>query len=121
MSELTAKRIARWALWTGRGLALVLFLMWGVFFVEHLIEWFLQVKGPAPPPFVWVAQALHAAMLIGLIMIVRWDRLGAAVMVVASIAFFAAIGGSRPPWVALVNAIPLVFLAVYWWLSRKRA
>jgi len=119
MTELTTKRIAVGALWTGRGLAILLFLFWGAFFVEHLGEWFVRPKGAWPPPFVWVAQAMHAVLLIGLAMIVRWDKLGALVTVLATIGFFAVIGMNRFPWIALVNAIPLPFLGVSWWLMRK--
>ncbi len=119
MDELTTKRIALAALWTGRGLAVLLFLFWGAFFFEHLGEWFVRPKGMWPPPSVWVAQAMHAAMLAGLIMIVRWDKTGAAIMAVATVAFFSVIGMNRFPWIALINAIPLPFLAVYWWLMRK--
>src|SRR5262249_46623303 len=69
--------------WLGRTLALLLFLFWGAFFLEHLAEWFLGPQG-APPLRVWVSQVLHLGMVVGLALMLRWDRLGALVTVLAT-------------------------------------
>ena len=37
-------------LWLGRILTVLVFLFWGAFFVEHLIEWFAHPLSN-PPPF----------------------------------------------------------------------
>ncbi len=119
MKSKTLHRLRRTALWTGRGLSLLLFLFWGAFFVEHMGEWFIAPKQGYPPPHVWVAQALHASILAGFLMMLRWDRLGTAVMVASTVAFFSVIGMNRFPWVALLNAAPLPFFILYWWESRR--
>lgn len=119
MNAVTHQRISRAALWTGRGLSLLLFLFWGAFFVEHMGEWFIAPKQGYPPPRIWVAQALHASILAGFLMMLRWDRLGTAVMAVSTIAFFSLIGMNRFPWVALVNVAPLPFF-IFYWLSTWR-
>jgi hypothetical protein len=120
MTERTHHRLRLAALWTGRALSLLLFLFWGAFFVEHMGEWFMGHKGEYPPPRVWVAQALHGAMVVGFLLMVKWDRMGTVVMAAATIAFFALIGMSRFPWIAMVNLLPVPFLAGYWWLSRAQ-
>ena len=59
--------------WTARLMALGLFLLWGAFFVEHMQEWFLHPAQGFPPPWVWGGQLAHLVLLIGLLMLVRWD------------------------------------------------
>jgi Zn-dependent protease len=106
--------------WLGRTLALLLFLFWGAFFLEHLSEW---LHGPqrAPPLWVWVSQVLHLGMLVGLALMLRWDRLGALVTALGTTAFFASIGMHRFPWIALLNLLPIAGFAVAWCLHRPPA
>jgi hypothetical protein len=66
--------------WTGRLTALLL-LFWGMFFVEYLSEWFLRSDGSYPPAWVWGGQFLHLVILIGLGMMLKWDKPGTVVMV----------------------------------------
>ena len=79
MSSRTIELGACVSRWLGRGLALLLFLFWGAFFVEHLAEWFSHPQAAPPPPRAWVAQGLHLVMLIGLALMLQRDRLGAVV------------------------------------------
>ena len=120
MNAITHRRISQIALWIGRGLSLFLFLFWGAFFVEHMGEWFIAPKQGYPPPRVWVAQALHASILAGFLMMLRWDRLGTAVMAVSTIAFFSLIGMNRFPWVAFVNVATMGFFIFYWWRTGRK-
>ena len=106
--------------WLGRMLALLLFLFWGAFFLEHLSEWFLGPQG-APPLRVWVGQGLHLVMLVGLVLMLRWDGLGAVVTAVGTTAFFAAIVFRGVPWIALINLLPIACFVVAWSLSRSPA
>ncbi len=119
MKPITHHRLGQGALWTGRGLSLLLFLFWGAFFVEHMGEWFIAPKQGYPPPHVWVAQALHASILAGLLMMLRWDRVGTLLMAASTVAFFSVIGMNRFPWVALLNTLPLPFFLLYWRMSRR--
>lgn len=111
-------KLAAIAKWTGRAAALLLLLFWGAFFVEHLAEWFMHRGGPYPPAWVWLAQVMHLAVLVGLGMMLRWDRLGTVVMVAATVVFFSMIGMHEFPYIALINLVPVAFFAVYWAASR---
>ncbi len=104
--------------WGGRVTAALLALFWGGFFVEHLSEWFMRGGGQYPPPRVWAGQAFHLAMLVGLALMVRWDRLGAVVTAVGSVAFFLWIGYRGPVTLPLMNLLPIACFTVYW-LARK--
>ena len=98
--------------WLGRVASALLLLLWGAFFVEHLQDWFL---GEAyPPAWVWIEQGFHLVMLIGLAMMLRWDRVGTVVMAAGTIAFFSTIGMRTFPTIALLNLVPVAFFAVYW-------
>ena len=105
--------------WAGRIVALLLVLFWGAFFVEHLIEWFLR-QDHLPPPFVWRAMALHAAMLVGLVVMLKWAVWGSLLTVLATSTFFASIGINHFPFVALLNALPIALLGICFALSRYR-
>jgi hypothetical protein len=90
--------------WAGRLAAGALVLLWGAFFVAHLFEWFLQGSGRFPPPHVWVAQALHLAMLLGLALIAVRPLAGSVATLIGTAAFFGWIGAF--PTVAALNFIP---------------
>jgi hypothetical protein len=105
--------------WAGRLTALLLLVFWGAFFVEHLTEWFLRGDGRYPPAWVWRQQSFHLVMLVGLGMMLKWERLGAVVMTIGTLAFFAAIGFHTLPVIALYNLVPIACFSVYW-LARWR-
>ncbi len=107
--------------WVARILAAILFLFWGAFFVEHLGEWFLQSEQGFPPVSVWIGQALHFVILLGLGMMLNWDRLGSLVTIVGTVAFFSAIGYRGFPFIALLNLLPIGLFGVYWYLGPKAA
>jgi hypothetical protein len=114
----TRLRIAVIAKWAGRVTALLVFLFWGAFFIEHLSEWFLRGDGRYPPPRVWAGQGLHFCVLAGLAMMLKWDRLGAVVTVVSTAAFFLWIGYRGALTLPLINLIPIALFSVYW-LARR--
>ena len=121
MSSRTIELSACVSRWLGRGLALLLFLFWGAFFVEHLAEWFSHPQAAPPPLRAWVAQGLHLVMLIGLALMLRRDRLGAVVTALGTAAFFAAIGYHGFPYIALINLLPIACFVVAWSLHRPMA
>lgn len=121
MTQPTLATIRTVALWAARAASVVLFLLWGAFFVEHIIQWFIEPKNVWPPPSVWFFQTLHGLMLAGLLLALKWERTGMVLMVAASIALFSLIGMNRFPWFALVNLIPLALFAAYWSLARRTA
>jgi hypothetical protein len=114
MGNTITSKVAAAFLWLGRGLAVLLFLFWGAFFVEHLAEWFMHPQQGVPPAWVWVAQGLHASMLVGLALMAWKDKLGAVVTAMGTIAFFAVIGMKGFPYIALLNLLPIACFAVTW-------
>jgi hypothetical protein len=101
------------ALWLAQICALLLFLFWGAFFLDHLQEWFLRQDGQLPPSSVWLGQLLHLAMLLGLGLTIFRPAWGAMVSVVATVLFFSAIGYKGFPYIALLNLPPVIFAALY--------
>ncbi len=100
--------------WGGRLTALLLLLFWGMFFVEHLSEWFLRGDGRYPPAWVSVHELFHFVMLAGLAMMLKWEKAGALVMIIATVAFFGGIGFHGFPWIALINLAPVGCFGIAW-------
>jgi hypothetical protein len=103
--------------WLGRALAVALFLFWGAFFVEHVAEWFVP-HARELPGWVWVAQALHLGMLVGLALTIWKQRTGVVMTLLATVAFFATIGAAWP--LALLNLAPALAFAAAWVNGRGR-
>src|SRR5208283_1580845 len=122
MNERAIRILGATCKWTGRALSLLLLVFWGLFFVEHMKEWFLRPHGPYPPAWVWRQQAFHFLILVGLGIMLRWDRLGTLVALVAALGFFALIlgwqWGGRGWFMPFINLVPVVFFAVYWLTQR---
>jgi hypothetical protein len=74
--------------WTGRVLALGLFLFWGAFFVEHLQQWFLHPVDRFPSVWVWIGQLAHLAIVIGLMGLCRWLVTGSILTILGALSFF---------------------------------
>jgi hypothetical protein len=105
--------------WGGRATAVLLFVFWGAFFVEHLSEWFLNAGGHYPPAWVWRQMFAHFAMLAGLALMWKWDRLGSLVVSIATVGFFGGIELSSFPYIALLNLIPVVLFSLRWIAGEK--
>jgi hypothetical protein len=99
--------------WLARGLCVALFLFWGAFFVEHLAYF---VSGPPWPPLsVWLVQALHLLLLVGLLAALKWERLGAALIVVSAVIFFTLTARENALLFIAITAAPallFLFLAI---------
>jgi hypothetical protein len=95
--------------WSARLLALGLFLLWGAFFVEHMQEWFMHPAKGFPPPWVWAGQLAHLVLLVGLLMLIRWQLAGAVVTILGAVAFF---GGLIVMTGAGSKSLPLVLFLV---------
>ncbi len=93
--------------WTGRVLALGLFLFWGAFFVEHLQEWFMHPFKGFPPVWVCLAQLAHLTILIGLVTLWRWQATGSVITILGSLSFFGGLAISQ----AIAGKQYLSFLA----------
>ncbi|MCC6675685.1 MAG: hypothetical protein IT436_00950 [Phycisphaerales bacterium] len=102
--------------WLGRGLALLLVLFWGAFFIEHLNEWYRQPQG-YPPPWVTIAMGFHLGMIVGLLLSLRWDRLGVLITIISTVGFMVASGAVIP--LMLINLAPAACFAAARLLNRR--
>ena len=98
-------------------MALLLALVWGSFFFAHIIEWFPNAGGEFPPWFVWAAQFFHFTMLAGLVLMLKWEKLGALVMLIGTVAF--ATRDADLLFIIPVNLVPIVFFSIYWKLRKS--
>lgn len=87
--------------------AVVLFFFWGVFFVEHLGEWFVRAA-EWPPRRVAALQGLHLLFLLGLAIGLRWELAGGLLSLFAAVAFFSQAAGSNAAMFTLVSVVPAV-------------
>jgi hypothetical protein len=115
--------------WTGRVLALGLFLFWGAFFVEHLQQGFLHSVKGLPPVGVWLGQLAHLTILVGLVALWRWPVPGSMLTILGSLSFFGglAISGATAGKQYLscleflaVTIIPAL-LTLACWFARRQA
>jgi hypothetical protein len=88
------------------------FLLWGAFFVEHTREWFVAPFPQLPPPKVWMGQALHLLLLAGLLVSLRWPRVGGVWVAVAAFAFFFDKAGSQLPVFFGMTVLPVLVLVL---------
>lgn len=117
-ADRTSSRIAVSVIrWTARLFALGFALFWGAFLVEHL-AW---VTDPAGWPPWWVIglMALHALMLIGLLVGLRWERTGAILTLATATPFFCAAAGRHFLPFLLVTALPPLLWLLVAWLERR--
>lgn len=108
-------RVVRWLMRLASG---ALFLFWGAFFLEHL-AWF-SAQPNFPPPSVWLLQALHLLLLVGYLLIFKWERLGSLLSAVNASLFFAATAGPNF-WAFLWLALVPAGLCLYLWLRHALA
>lgn len=92
--------------WMGRVLALGLFLFWGAFFVAHLQQWFMNPGYGLPPVWVWLGQAAHLTILVGLAALWWWPVAGSILAIIGSLCFF----GGLAIWEATAGKRYLPFL-----------
>jgi len=84
----SSRAVARWI---ARGLAADFVLLWGVFFLHHLDEWYLRPDS-FPPAHVTGLMLLHFGLLAGLVAGFRWEMAGGLLTVACGAAFFGLIG-----------------------------
>lgn len=91
-------------------------VLWLAFFVEHVTAWF--ISPPWPPPIVWLALFAHLAILVGLMVSLRWRLAGSVATIVSTIVFFAMTVWPPVPVLFIPAIAPaLIFLAA-WALGR---
>ncbi|HEX7555533.1 MAG TPA: hypothetical protein VF338_02830, partial [Leptolinea sp.] len=77
---------------TARLLSILLFLLWGSLFIEHLAWFFPPI--PKPPLWVWASQIIHFGLMLSYLYFFWKEKIAALIMVsCAFIFFFFVIGG----------------------------
>ncbi|MDX2029293.1 MAG: hypothetical protein SF339_01390 [Blastocatellia bacterium] len=102
--------------WIARAFSIVLFLVWGAFFVEHL-SWFFG-SGERPPANVWLLQAVHLLLLVGLLLALKWEVAGSVLIILSALVFFSQAAGERFLLMYTVTIVPAVLFLVCWWRTR---
>jgi hypothetical protein len=87
-------------------------LLWGAFFVAHTAEWFIKPFPQLPPLKVCVFQALHLLLLAGLLVSLRWPRIGLVWVAVSALVFFLPVKGANYPLFAGLTILPVLLLAL---------
>ncbi len=112
--------VATVILWLARAMAVCVFLFWGAFFVEHVQEWFIHSFPRHPPLKICMGMGLHFLMLLGLVLALRWERLGGLLVVVSAFLFFVDKAGSRFPLFFGLTVLPAALLLLCRWLRAVR-
>ena len=115
--------------WVARVLALALFVFWGAFFLEHLIEWFLHPAKGFPPFWVWLMMLAHLGILLGLLALWKWEVAGSLLALAAALAFFGGLiimgmlAGHRVGMLVLFLAVTMLppVLTLVWHLAQTRS
>lgn len=105
-------------LWLARGLAVCLFLFWGAFFGEHIQEWFIAPFPEHPPLRVCVTVGWHGLLLMGLLLLLRWQLIGSLIVLVAGGVFFFSVAGKSALLFFGITALPAVLSLYCWWERR---
>jgi len=100
--------------WVARLSAVVLFLFWGGFFIEHLSEWFIEPFPQTPPPAVWFGQFLHFLILAGLVIGFKWERAGGLLVIASSVLFLI----DKAPLFIPLTIVPGILYLFCWQISK---
>lgn len=101
----------------GRVLSILLFILWGSIFLNHL-SWFFMARMDIPPVRMWFGQISHFLLLVGYLVSLRWERVGSLLVVVNSIFFFGNAAGRNALPFIIVSMFP-VMLYAYCWMKHK--
>lgn len=102
--------------WAARIASILLFALWGAFFIEH-VSWF--IAQPRPPLFVWLFQLLHLLLLLGFVVALRWEVAGSLLIIGSALVFFALTAGANFLLFFAVTIIPAVLFLFCWWQEHR--
>lgn len=103
-----------------RILSVLLFLLWGAFFIEHL-SWFSTESLNTPRFRIWLAQGSHLLLLVGYLVSLRWDRVGSVLIVVNAVLFFSYAAGTNAAPFIIVSLFPVMLFAYGWMNPSSRS
>ena len=104
--------------WAARIFSVLLFLLWGAFFIEHL-SWFRGQE--SPPLWVWFLQAVHLVLLLSFLAALRWEVLGCCSSIISALIFFAQVADRNFLPFFGVSIVPALLFLLCHWLERTPA
>jgi hypothetical protein len=104
---------------TARVLSLLLFTLWGAFFIEHL-SWFTTETLDTPPMKIWFVQGTHFLLLAGYLVSLKWEKTGSVLIVINAVLFFTYAAGTNAVPFIIVSLFP-VMLYGFCWMKRGTA
>ncbi len=117
------QKVLRGVRWVARILAIVLFLFWGGFFLEHVLEWFIKPMPETPPLKIWLDQVWHLIMLLGFLVAFRWELVGGVMIILGTLLFFW--GKGAPGWPGalyiVISIMPGILFLASWCRTRGTA
>ena len=99
--------------WTINIFSLLLFALWGTFFIEHL-GWFKSSTISNLPLTVWLVQLVHLALLAGYLMIFKWPRPACYIIIISALIFFASTAGQNFLFFTLISILPVILYIILW-------
>ena len=98
----------------------LLFVLWGMFFIEHLVM-FQSLQTNPPPLAVWIVQILHGLLLAGYMLVFKWPRLACVVITITAIPFFALTADQNALFYTLFSLIPVYLMGYLWWKEKQES
>ncbi|MFA6469884.1 MAG: hypothetical protein WCW35_13380 [Bacteroidota bacterium] len=102
---------------TARILSLMLFALWGAFFIEHL-SWFTTESLDTPPLRIWLVQCSHFLLLVGYLISIKWEKIGSVLITVNAVLFFGYVAGRNALPFIIVSLFPVMIYG-YCWMKQK--
>lgn len=103
---------------TGKIFSLLLFVLWGTFFIEHL-SWFYVEVNNRPTVQIWFAQVFHLFLLTGYLISLKWEKIGSGFIIVNSVLFFGFAAGVNSIPFVIVSSFPVMMFAFCWMKERN--
>lgn len=104
--------------WIARAISIVLFLLFGAFFIEHL-SWF-SGSGGYPPIKVWLLVGVHLLLLVGLLLALKWEAAGSVLIVCSALVFLSQAAGERFLPLFAITVVPALLFLTCWWKERTQ-
>lgn len=99
---------------TARLMSILLFLIWGLFFISHLY-WFFPPQ-PIPPVEIWFGQAMHLGLVISYPLSFWKEKAAAILMIVCALFFFFLVVGSGG---AIVYFVLSIIPAILYFITTR--
>lgn len=103
---------------SARILSLLLFALWGSFFVEQLSRYSTETVDTSPV-YIRFGQGAHFLLLAGYLALLKWERFGSLLITVNAVLYFSVEAGTNAVPFIIVSLFPVMLLA-YCWMKQPR-